>query len=248
MRQARPTTEDSRLARTEARLRELDRSFNRVVGRQGDGGDGGGPAGPPGADGDPGVSVTSATVNGSGHLILTMSTGATIDAGVVVGATGATGPTGATGATGNPMVAPLFSAVQTASQTGLPSGAFTALLFPTEQVDSHNGHSTSTNTSRWTCPASWAGWYRVSGTAMIVGTSGRRGLAIFKNGVQVTGSLVMHSASPVFDTAVATTKLVQLAVGDYLELRAFQDSGAARDAYADASGYGSGFDVEFVRT
>ena len=50
----------------------------------------------------------SATINGSGHLILTNSTGGTTDAGNVVGptgatgATGATGPTGATGAPGTP--------------------------------------------------------------------------------------------------------------------------------------------------
>ena len=42
----------------------------------------------------------SATVNGSGHLILTNSLGYTTDAGSVVGPTGATGATGAAGATG----------------------------------------------------------------------------------------------------------------------------------------------------
>jgi serine protease Do len=54
-------------------------------------------AGPAGATG---VGVTSASVNSSGHLILTLSDGKTLDAGNVVGPTGATGPAGATGATG----------------------------------------------------------------------------------------------------------------------------------------------------
>jgi serine protease Do len=54
-------------------------------------------AGPAGATG---VGVSSASVNSSGHLILTLSDGKTVDAGNVVGPTGATGTAGATGATG----------------------------------------------------------------------------------------------------------------------------------------------------
>jgi len=42
----------------------------------------------------------SASINGSGHLLLTNAVGGTTDVGQVVGATGATGPTGPTGATG----------------------------------------------------------------------------------------------------------------------------------------------------
>ena len=54
-------------------------------------------AGKPGAAG---VSVSGAGVNNSGHLILTMSNGSTVDAGYVVGPTGVTGATGATGPAG----------------------------------------------------------------------------------------------------------------------------------------------------
>ena len=54
-------------------------------------------AGKPGATG---IGVSNASVNSSGHLILTLSNGATLDAGNVVGPVGATGSTGATGATG----------------------------------------------------------------------------------------------------------------------------------------------------
>ena len=50
-----------------------------------------GAQGPAGAAGAAGVSVSSASVNGSGHLILTMSNGQTIDAGNVVGSQGSTG-------------------------------------------------------------------------------------------------------------------------------------------------------------
>jgi len=44
----------------------------------------------------------SATINGSGHLILTLTTGGTVDCGNVVGPQGPVGPTGATGPQGVP--------------------------------------------------------------------------------------------------------------------------------------------------
>jgi hypothetical protein len=146
------------------------------------------------------------------------------------------------------MTGPLFTAVQAVAQTGLATGVFTMLTFPTEIEDSHSGHSTSTNTSRFTCPTSWAGCYWVSGTAHIVGTGGKRGLAVFKNGAMVAGSLAMVAAAPTFDTAVHTGWTVRLAVSDYVELGAFHDAGVSRDTYADPpTGYGSGINVEYRR-
>lgn len=47
-----------------------------------------------GEQGPPGVSVTGATVNGAGHLIITLSSSTTIDAGPVRGAPGADGAAG----------------------------------------------------------------------------------------------------------------------------------------------------------
>lgn len=59
-----------------------------------------GETGAAGADGADGVSVTGATVNGSGDLVISLSAGAPITAGHVVGPQGATGTTGSAGATG----------------------------------------------------------------------------------------------------------------------------------------------------
>lgn len=56
-----------------------------------------GDTGPSGADGADGVSVTGAAINGAGHLILTLSSGGPIDAGVAQGAKGDTGDAGAPG-------------------------------------------------------------------------------------------------------------------------------------------------------
>lgn len=59
-----------------------------------------GSPGEPGADGADGVSVTGASINGSGHLILTLSSGGPIDVGYVIGPEGDQGPPGNDGTDG----------------------------------------------------------------------------------------------------------------------------------------------------
>jgi len=59
----------------------------------------------------------SATINGSGHLILTLTTGGTVDCGNVVGPQGPTGPTGPTGATGT------AATIAAGTATTLPYGS-----------------------------------------------------------------------------------------------------------------------------
>ena len=46
------------------------------------------------------INITSASVNSSGHLIVSLSNGQTLDAGYVIGPVGATGPIGPTGPAG----------------------------------------------------------------------------------------------------------------------------------------------------
>jgi serine protease Do len=86
-----------------------------------------GPAGPSGAAGAAGVSVSSASVNGSGHLILTMSSGQTIDAGSVVGPAGiSTGPgTGDSFAAVIAQVEPKIVRIDCTVTGGLDSGSGT---------------------------------------------------------------------------------------------------------------------------
>ena len=73
-----------------------------ATGAQGLKGDTGaqGVQGPKGDTGNTGVGVSAATVNGTGHLIITKTDSTTIDAGSVVGPKGDQGVTGNTGATG----------------------------------------------------------------------------------------------------------------------------------------------------
>ena len=92
----------------------------------------------------------SATINGSGHLILTNSTGGVTDAGQVVGATGPTGPTGATGATG---------ATGPAGSPGAPGAAATIAVgvvntgAPGSNVNVNNSGTSQNAVFNFTIPA-----------------------------------------------------------------------------------------------
>lgn len=113
---------------------------------------------------------------------------------------------------------------QTVSQT-LTTAVFASLTMDTEDHDNDGAHSTSSNTSRYT--AQTAGWYLVSGAAGFAGNStGRRGTRWAVNGSALAGGLVIGGNAGVGTCQVpAVTRLVTLAVGDYVELQAIQESG-----------------------
>lgn len=103
----------------------------------------------------------------------------------------------------------------------------TILALDSEVWDSDGGHSTTTNTSRYTVQV--AGKYLVLGT-MTFGnnTSGIRGVGINVNGNSVRGSTVQSTTLPTANTWVGQANtVIQCAVGDYIEMYCFQTSGAA---------------------
>jgi hypothetical protein len=118
---------------------------------------------------------------------------------------------------------------QSSGQT-LTNNTYQAVNFQAEDFDlpSPGGHSTSTNTSRYTCQSGFAGKYTISGAlAFSAHATGIRGGKLMKNGVEVFGSGVMlpncggSAATRVPVPAIG----VDLAVGDYVELWAYQNSG-----------------------
>jgi hypothetical protein len=123
-------------------------------------------------------------------------------------------------------------AVRNTGAQSIPTGAFTALTFNTEDYDNETPtsmHSLITNLSRLT--AQTTGTYLVGGLCTFTGNAtGRRGLRWRVNaGVNpVPGSQVIIAAGTAANVSVqARVMYVPLAVGDFLELEAFQDSGAA---------------------
>ncbi len=127
-------------------------------------------------------------------------------------------------ATGDFLLAPpLFRGTQTANQT-ISSATWTALNFDFTYGDSDLGHSNSVNNSRYT--AQVPGWYWCEGyLATTGGSQCRFGVSIAKNGSIVIGSV---------QTAIKTNDLqsisggaaVNMAVGDYVQVLGYQNSGA----------------------
>jgi hypothetical protein len=128
----------------------------------------------------------------------------------------------------NYLFAPVrFKAYSSTSQAINSGTSSTVLTLDTEIVDSDGGHSTVTNTSRYTCQT--AGLYYVSGSVCFNATNanGTRTLNIFVNGAGQVGAGIQAAPSPANGASVFSATLVQLAVGDYVELACWQNSGTS---------------------
>jgi hypothetical protein len=124
---------------------------------------------------------------------------------------------------------PVFSAWQSTAQS-LANNVYVPLTFTSETIDRDNGHSNITNTSRYT--AQTAGYYLFNGVIQYASnvTGARRALWQV-NGTAPTGGggFFQTSSTLIAGTAsvVAPPFFYYLAVGDYVELNAFQNSGGA---------------------
>lgn len=107
------------------------------------------------------------------------------------------------------------------------STSSTVLTLDTEVFDTDNGHSTVTNTSRYTCQT--AGLFYVSGSVCFNATNanGSRTLNIFVNGAGQVGAGIQSAPSPANGASVFSATLTQLNVGDYVELACWQNSGSS---------------------
>lgn len=121
------------------------------------------------------------------------------------------------------IVIPTAQVYSGVAQASLASGVEAALTFDTELVDNDNIHSTVSQTSRLTCNT--AGTYVVEGTAQYpaTNTTGTRGLGVKKNGTTYQ-SYNQAGALNVAQT-LNVVEVLDLAVGDYIELVATQTSG-----------------------
>jgi hypothetical protein len=108
-----------------------------------------------------------------------------------------------------------------------------ALTFDSERWDtgtSSEQHSTSANTSRLTCRV--AGLYSIGGSIGFAANAvGDRFASLRLNGATYIGQ-AGGKASAVVQTAANVQTEYRLAVGDYVELLAYQNSGGALNALA----------------
>jgi hypothetical protein len=124
---------------------------------------------------------------------------------------------------------PVAELRQTVAQS-LATGASTAVTMDTEDVDTDNGHSTVTNTSRYT--GQTAGRFQCSGkVGFAANAAGVRVVWLSKSGTAINGSGVeeitntVAAAVTLLPTATMTTFLNGST--DYLEVFALQTSGGA---------------------
>lgn len=127
---------------------------------------------------------------------------------------------------GNYVLGPPHTFIRQTVAQSLTSSTWTAITFDTEEVDSDGGHSTVTNTSRYT--GQTAGWYFVAGLASFAANAtGTRRIRFNLNGAAMNASEATTSAQGVGATGIGVTRMVYLNVGDYIEVFAYQSSGGA---------------------
>jgi hypothetical protein len=122
--------------------------------------------------------------------------------------------------------APRFRGHQGTAQS-VADNTWTSLTIDTEDYDSDNGHSTTTNSSRYTV--------QVAGTYLVIGSvgfspnaTGPRAVRLTQNGSSINGTFVKTPAAPASNShGLVTAAHVYCDVGDYLEVQGNQGSGAA---------------------
>lgn len=129
---------------------------------------------------------------------------------------------------------PNSSAFNSAVQA-IANNTETALTYDTNTFDVGPVHSTSTNPTRFTCPASQGGIYMATGNVRFAASAtGSRYLAIRKNGTTYLAIQWQYAIQATFGNGVNASALVSLAATDYIEFFAFQDSGGSLNTVAGA--------------
>lgn len=109
--------------------------------------------------------------------------------------------------------------------TNISDSTLTPLTFDTNDYDNDSMHSTSTNTSRLVAPID--GVYEVTGDVIWhPNATGTRVLYITKNGSTDVAYTEVPVNSSGTDTGQQATTQVNLGAGDYVQLRAYQNSGS----------------------
>lgn len=129
-----------------------------------------------------------------------------------------------------PLIIPAARVTHDANQS-IPNSSATAIAFNTETLDTDTMHDNSTNNTRLTCKT--AGIYSIFAQARFASNAtGDRILAIVLNG---TTTLVNQRVPAVNGNVTSLNVYTEysLAVNDYVEATAFQNSGGALNVQSD---------------
>lgn len=135
---------------------------------------------------------------------------------------------------------------QIVAQT-IPNTIYASITFTTEDFDTHGGHDTSSNTSRYVCQL--AGRYSLNGAiAYAASGSGFRAAVWVKNGTRLPGSqsdALSVSGGPTTQVTARPYQVV-LAVNDYIELQAYQNSGGNLDTLVSSADEQSSMLIQYM--
>jgi hypothetical protein len=110
--------------------------------------------------------------------------------------------------------------------TTVNSATLTTLTFDGENYDTDGFHSTSSNTSRITVPAGKAGYYQINfQIGFTANATGQRYIKLLKNGTTTLRYTNWIGLINLDNIGMPMTFIANLAVGDYIEIQAYQNSG-----------------------
>lgn len=140
---------------------------------------------------------------------------------------------------------PRFKAWASTSQSIATGTTDTPITLDTEDYDSDNGHSTVTNTSRYTVQV--AGTYRIIAVGGFTSNSvGNRKLGINVNGANTRGSSTQQAA-PASNSWIGSVAVeLALNVGDYIEMVMWHTSTTTPLTTAQSVGFGPAMSVCWI--
>jgi hypothetical protein len=120
------------------------------------------------------------------------------------------------------------ASVYKTSTQAITTATTTTITWDAEVFDTNGFHDNSTNNSRMTIPAGYAGKYLVTATiSWGASATGYRIGEIYKNGA--TANFTWSGAMQGY-YVVGLTTILNLAVSDYLEIKGYQNSGGNLNA------------------
>jgi len=135
------------------------------------------------------------------------------------------------------------SAYRTFGQT-ISNSTETALQFDAELYDTNSFHDNSTNNTRMTVPAGKAGKYLITANTLFTNNStGQRIVYLYVNSTAIQFSVAIGGSATI-DLTVSTSYVANLAVGDIVEVRAFQNTGGSLVILGNENR--SGFQVSYL--
>jgi hypothetical protein len=125
------------------------------------------------------------------------------------------------------------ASVYKSGNQSIANNTTTTITWDSEDFDTNAFHDNSTNNSRMTIPVGYAGKYSITGlVSWGSSATGYRLVEIFKNGA--TAGFMWSGAMSAY-YAVAVIKILNLAEGDYVEIKGYQNSGGNLNAAGTAA-------------